>query len=153
MKTQQSTIRPASWTLALRSRVAALERALSEPMPYIKGHSKAAEKRRAGERTRRRELRGQVEQLIPVPHVKCADNGIHEFVETQEYIVFRNHGQSWWAGIQKAAGGFAFIETCRSRLQHVALDQMARALVERKKEPQSRQGTVPTETAVAAGEN
>lgn len=126
MTSEERVSRPNHWTLLLRGRVRAIERQLHADMPSIKGHSKKAEQARRAEWERRRTLRAELETLIPLPPQRTSDNGVHEYVETKEYVLFRNHGESWWRGVLKIDGGYVFVPE-RSRLQATALRHVERA--------------------------
>ncbi|HSE02927.1 MAG TPA: hypothetical protein VLK35_02140 [Methylomirabilota bacterium] len=65
-----------------------------------------ARKREAATR-RVGELREEIERLVPPPPFETSDNGVHVYVETDSYLILRNHGDPYWTGMLRERRGGA----------------------------------------------
>lgn len=64
-------------------------------------------KERQAEALRERDrLRARIDTLVLPPPFKAADNGVHEYLETSKFVVFRNHGDAYWQAAIRNGGGW-----------------------------------------------
>lgn len=69
------------------------------------GKGKPEARAAADRRIRATEIRTQIEGLVARAPFETKDNGVHEYVETPKYLVFRNHGSPYWQVLLRTSGG------------------------------------------------
>lgn len=54
----------------------------------------------------RDEYRTEIERLVLAAPFPIKDNGVHEYLETPRFVLFRNHGDPYWQAALKNGGGW-----------------------------------------------